>query len=792
MKKKLKVALIGGNEEGLLTLASLTQDVSTEVVMLVDQDQKALAFRLHEYGFTFEKIFTFSLTSDIQALRAISDLDLIVDASGDARMHQALYRLNHPSAKVMTSQAARVLWEIKSHPLHEGSPDSFNLEGNEQHFSKRQTVLLGKGATVLHSLVSQLPQEEVLRFILEGLQISLEADWSAVYLEQEERRRLVSVYSRFQVSSDTEHFDTCPPQGLSELMAAGMKVKRTGIFLTPPFQEFWTGRVMEVLKFHQYIAVPIYDKDRFVGFVELGKFEDKFPWVKRDAEFVEQTLSQNDFKPFLTALGDRENSLEPLLRSLKSIVEQPKSLQENLEAATSEIHQFVHSSALLLFVKDPESGDLVLQSQVSTPFKMNGMYRMKPEEGIGGMALQKGSSIYFKEEECISGRNIPMGIFYFPLIVQNQSVGLLILEFKELLRDPLSWKEEFNQVTELLAVSISSEVERRYMAQKVIKLTVVNEEGLELVSTTDRDKVLMMASASVAMIVEAEAVILRVKEKESSRLLVGYTYGLHNEPMDKFLIQLDGGIAARVSESKQVFSSASFQNGEFFKEKLPPKFPYHSVLSMPLFDQGELIGTISVYNKIIYNSFTTGSFNETDRELLEKYGSYIGKALVKAKEYQIREKLITIDELTGLKNERYLHLRLPEELKRAERYKRKLSLLFLDLDKNKKEFANLPQVIYDTIAQNMGKLIHESFRHVDIVARIKGTRFAVLLPDTGRKIGDTLSRLNDAISALRIFNQNNQRISLNLLTGYATYPEEALTGEELAKKASGLLPFGAN
>jgi len=118
--------------------------------------------------------------------------------------------------------------------------------------------------------------------------------------------------------------------------------------------------------------------------------------------------------------------------------------------------------------------------------------------------------------------------------------------------------------------------------------------------------------------------------------------------------------------------------------------------------------------------------------------------------------------------------------------------LILDLDKNKKEFANLPQVIYDTIAQGMGKLIIECFRHVDIVARIKGTRFAVLLPDTGRKIGDTLSRLNEGISSMGTFNQNNQRIPFHLLTGYATYPEDALTGEELGQIASKLSPYGVD
>lgn len=790
VKDKLKVALVGGNEEGLLTLASFTQDPSTEVVMLVDQDQKALAFRLHEYGFTFEKIFTFSLTADVAALKTIPDVDLIVDASGDARMHESLYRLNHPAAEIISSQAARVLWEIKSLPFRNPPSGDFDMGEGPAPFSKRQNVFLQKGGGLLQSLGNSLPREEMLRFILDGLLYSLEANWAALYVEREEG--FVPSGFRFRTFQEEDLPGFRQQPELARLIGAALKKTKTPLFLEPPFHDFWTGRLMEALKFRQYIAVPFFEREKFVGFLEFGKFSDSSPWDKSDVEFVNEAVAQNEFRSFLSSLNNRDHSFEPLERELRNILEKPRPLQENLEAATSEIHSFVKSSSVLLFVKDPESGDLVLQSQVATPFKMNGMYRMNPDEGIGGISLLKGKPVYFKEENYLPGKDLPMGIYYFPLMVQGQSVGLLILEFRQLAHDPLSWRRRFSEVADLLAVSISSEVERRYMAQKMIKLTVVNEEGLELVSTTDRDKVLMMASASAAMIVESEGVILRVKEKESSRLLVGYTYGLHDQPMDKFLIQIDAMIASRVLESKKPFITSAFQKDLSLKEKLPPKFPYHSVLSIPLFDQNELIGTISAYNKVIYNSFTTGSFNETDRELLEKYGSFIGKALIKAKEFQVREKLITIDELTGLKNERYLHIRLPEELKRAERYKRKLSLLVLDLDKNKKEFANLPPVIYDTIVQNMGRLIHENFRHVDIAARIKGTRFAVLLPDTGRKIGDTLNRFHEALSALRIFNQNNQPLPLQLLTGYSTYPEEALTGDELVQKAARLTPLGAN
>ena len=89
----------------------------------------------------------------------------------------------------------------------------------------------------------------------------------------------------------------------------------------------------------------------------------------------------------------------------------------------------------------------------------------------------------------------------------------------------------------------------------------------------------------------------------------------------------------------------------------------------------------------------------------------------------------------------------------------------------------------------MGRLIRESFRNVDIAVRFKGTRFVVLLPDTGRKVTETLSRFHESLSSLAIYNQKKERLPLRLLSGFSTYPEDALMMEELIQKASKMTPY---
>jgi len=100
---------------------------------------------------------------------------------------------------------------------------------------------------------------------------------------------------------------------------------------------------------------------------------------------------------------------------------------------------------------------------------------------------------------------------------------------------------------------------------------------------------------------------------------------------------------------------------------------------------------------------------------------------------QARQKLEQMsvhDELTGLYNYRYLHTRLSEEFKRAERYHDPLACAFIDIDQLKARNDSGTRQLGDHIIRSVAELMRACVRDVDVIARYGGEEFLIVLPST--------------------------------------------------------------
>jgi diguanylate cyclase (GGDEF)-like protein len=94
------------------------------------------------------------------------------------------------------------------------------------------------------------------------------------------------------------------------------------------------------------------------------------------------------------------------------------------------------------------------------------------------------------------------------------------------------------------------------------------------------------------------------------------------------------------------------------------------------------------------------------------------------------ELLATTDELTGLHNRRSLLHRLKFETARSKRFRSPLSAVMIDLDRFKQINDQHGHAAGDQVLANVGRLLRESVRVIDVPGRYGGEELCVILPNT--------------------------------------------------------------
>ena len=101
----------------------------------------------------------------------------------------------------------------------------------------------------------------------------------------------------------------------------------------------------------------------------------------------------------------------------------------------------------------------------------------------------------------------------------------------------------------------------------------------------------------------------------------------------------------------------------------------------------------------------------------------------KAMELELR-RLATTDTLTGLPNRRSFIERMEQELSRFQRNGEPTAVLMLDLDHFKQINDRYGHAHGDAVLRHFASLVNESLRKMDMVGRLGGEEFAILMPDT--------------------------------------------------------------
>ena len=141
-------------------------------------------------------------------------------------------------------------------------------------------------------------------------------------------------------------------------------------------------------------------------------------------------------------------------------------------------------------------------------------------------------------------------------------------------------------------------------------------------------------------------------------------------------------------------------------------------------------------------------------------------------------KLAALDPLTGLYNRRCGEQRLGEEIGRAVRHQRPLTLLLIDLNGLKQINDQLGHAAGDLVLKKFSERLQRAIRGSDLAVRLGGDEFMVLLPECrSEEVRHVLSR----VEGLDV-EYNSQKIQCQFSRGWTDY-KAGETSQEFLNRA---------
>jgi diguanylate cyclase len=260
-----------------------------------------------------------------------------------------------------------------------------------------------------------------------------------------------------------------------------------------------------------------------------------------------------------------------------------------------------------------------------------------------------------------------------------------------------------------------------------------------------------------------------------SCIIIVYSLALYKEPSKKPIIKPtqspekknDDDLKKKLSETESVLKQVMLNLSSAINE-----------LSKTMDDQG---ASLAVHKENILMAKSVKDFEAISDILVKEISTMIDsnkgmKEKINSANEIIYEqnknlsKLVTetmTDHLTEILNKRGFEKRLDEEYIRYKRYEGKLAVITLDLDKFKEINDTYGHLFGDKVLRSFSQLLVKYIRETDIIGRIGGEEFSILLPETDLAGAmKTAFKINELLST-SILNIDNNKIKLTVSSGVA-------------------------
>ena len=748
-----RLGIWGASEESLRLLRLLSGNPAVEVTRIYDRSASEALERARSLGTALAHAVAPLLVDDRAAFFAEQDFDAIIDSSGDFASHVPAGP--RTALQVVTPLTARLLWGYGVAPrdrkaellqaLHEVVESvDLTVEADEL-FERMLEIAVGVTSAEGGSLMLLDPAAGVLRIrVARGVEPEL---WPKIRVALGQ-----GISGRVAAEGRPIHI-----RGRADAANWDLVRERVDVESALCVPLIHHGKVLGVLNVHHSRRADVFSDDDLQFMEQLASLDAQIIARAQEHESLRTQAARYD-----------------AVREVQRILRGPAILADRLEEFCRFVAERAGNGIAQLYLRESDGG-LRMAATSLADGGFGGEYRLESGVGVDGDAIRHQRAAVLRHED---GR---IGYAALPLVAGSQLVGLLSLQTGRTGEQDRGTLESWQEIAAAAADTIARSDREARMASQAERINAINETSIRMLSCTEPNEVARLATSSASMILEADHAILRLQDPTTRRYSIRSYFGAADGAAQEALFRLDKAVTVDAIRRRapHLTQDASLDPnlGEHVDEM-------RSVLSAPLKRNGEVIGSLSIYDKVALDRFFASRFDDEDLQVFGRFVSYVERALDHAMSHRENKQNRNFDDETGLPNAGYLDKRLAEEIARAAGRENALALCICKLENRAELTAEAGAAQVGRVIQLLAEALQTHLREFDVLARIDRDEFAVLMPEPGRTPGERVFELARAVADVVSKDEAlNQPVRIGLAFGYGVHPADGDERETLVTHA---------
>jgi diguanylate cyclase (GGDEF)-like protein len=379
------------------------------------------------------------------------------------------------------------------------------------------------------------------------------------------------------------------------------------------------------------------------------------------------------------------------------------------------------------------------------------IFELTVGQGIVGMVVKEQETIVVDDVQ-LSPAPLPftrregiISMLAAPLKAQGRLLGVLVAASHA----PRSYSADDIYFATAAGAQLALAIDHALLFREQAESAARERRLLEAAERVNRslgsqDTVRTAVLAEAARLLNAQKSALLVCRGDE--LVAEAVYNLSEKYRRLFVIPVGDSVSGRAITISETVAVDDVDEEPLVDSVLVGEGGYRAFMTAPLESHMGTYGAISVYFD------EQRHFSDDEKTLLRTFAIHCGIALENRRLMNEQEQMAMRDGLTGVYNRSYLEWALERSSKELERNGGTVSILFVDVDNLKRINDRHGHREGDDLLCALARLLSESCRGVDIVARYGGDEFVVLMPDTDRagaahvaeKVTEAIARCNRA------------------------------------------------